>query len=85
LAVLGLSKHPISLVTVAIVLVLAIATQLLNVLVLRMLGQSLGMPTTLQQWFIVAPRCCSSPCCRSRSAAGACAKGRWSWPYTVSG
>jgi uncharacterized membrane protein YbhN (UPF0104 family) len=34
---------------------LAIATQLLNVLVFWMLGQSLGLPITLQQWFIVAP------------------------------
>jgi len=51
----GLSEHPISLITVAIVLLLAIATQLLNVLVLWMLGESLGLPTTLQQWFIVAP------------------------------
>jgi hypothetical protein len=40
--------------TVAIVLLLAIATQLLDVLVLWMLGQSLGLPTTLQQWFIIA-------------------------------
>jgi glycosyltransferase 2 family protein len=51
----GLSEHPISLLTLAIVLMLAIATQLLNVLVFWMLGQSLGLAITLQQWFIVAP------------------------------
>ena len=51
----GVSEHPISPVTLAIVLMLAIATQLLNVLVFWMLGQSLGLPTALQQWFIVAP------------------------------
>jgi uncharacterized membrane protein YbhN (UPF0104 family) len=51
----GISEHPISLVTLATVLMLAIATQLLNVLVFWMLSHSLGLPTTLQQWFIVAP------------------------------
>jgi glycosyltransferase 2 family protein len=51
----GLSEHPISLVTLALVLTLAIATQLLNVLVFWMLSQSLALPTTLQQWFIAAP------------------------------
>src|ERR1700730_311477 len=51
----GVSEHPISPVTLAIVLMLAIATQLLNILVFWMLGQSLGSPTSLQQWFIVAP------------------------------
>jgi uncharacterized membrane protein YbhN (UPF0104 family) len=51
----GLSEHPISPVTLAIVLMLAIATQLLNILVFWLLGQSLGLPTSLQQWFIVAP------------------------------
>ena len=51
----ALSEHPISLVTLATVLMLAIATQLLNVLVFWMLSHSLGVQTTLQQWFIVAP------------------------------
>src|SRR3984893_4425251 len=45
----GLSEHPISPVTLAIVLMLAIATQLLNVLVFWLLGQSLGLPITLPQ------------------------------------
>jgi uncharacterized protein (TIRG00374 family) len=51
----GLSEHPVSMATLAIVFILAVATQLLNVLVFWMLGQSLGLPTALQQWFIVAP------------------------------
>jgi uncharacterized membrane protein YbhN (UPF0104 family) len=51
----GLSEHPISMVTLAIVFTLAIATQLLNVLELWILGQTLGLPTSLQQWFIAAP------------------------------
>jgi uncharacterized membrane protein YbhN (UPF0104 family) len=51
----GLSEHPIGLVTLAIVLMLAIATQLLNVLVFWLLSQSIGLPTSLQHWFIVAP------------------------------
>jgi uncharacterized membrane protein YbhN (UPF0104 family) len=51
----GLSEHPVSMATMAIVFILAVATQVLNVLELWMLGQSLGQPTTLQQWFIVAP------------------------------
>ena len=51
----GLSEHPLSMATLAIVFILAVATQLLNVLVFWMLGQSLGLPTFLQQWFIVAP------------------------------
>jgi glycosyltransferase 2 family protein len=51
----GLSEHPLSMATLAIVFILAVATQLLNVLVFWMLGQSLGLPTALQQWFIVAP------------------------------
>jgi glycosyltransferase 2 family protein len=51
----GLSEHPVRMATLAIVFILAVATQLLNVLVFWMLGQSLGLPTALQQWFIVAP------------------------------
>jgi glycosyltransferase 2 family protein len=51
----GLSEHPISLVTLATVFALALATQLLNVLEFWMLTQSLGLSTTLEQWFIVAP------------------------------
>ena len=51
----GLSEHPVSMTTLAIVFILAVATQLLNVLVFWLLGQSLGLPTSLQQWFIVAP------------------------------
>jgi uncharacterized membrane protein YbhN (UPF0104 family) len=51
----GLSEHPVSPLTLATVLTLAIATQLLNILVFWMLSQSLALPTTLQQWFIVAP------------------------------
>jgi len=51
----GLSEHPVSMATLAIVFILAVATQLLNVLVFWMLGQSLVLPTALQQWFIVAP------------------------------
>jgi uncharacterized membrane protein YbhN (UPF0104 family) len=39
----------------AIVFFLAIATHLFNVLVLWMLGESLGLTMTLYQWFIVAP------------------------------
>src|ERR1700730_16429292 len=51
----GLSEHPISMVALAAVFTLAVATHLLNILVFWMLGQSLGLPITLQQWFIVAP------------------------------
>ena len=51
----GLSEHPISMVALATVFTLAVVTHLLNVLVFWMLGQSLGLPITLQQWFIVAP------------------------------
>ena len=51
----GLSEHPVSPLTLATVLTLAIATQLLNILVFWMLSQSLALPTTLQQWFIAAP------------------------------
>jgi uncharacterized protein (TIRG00374 family) len=51
----GLSEHRVSMATLATVFILAVATQLLNVLVFWMLGQSLGLPTPLQQWFIVAP------------------------------
>jgi glycosyltransferase 2 family protein len=51
----GISEHPINPGTLATVFILAIATQLLNVLEFWMLSQSFGLATKLQQWFIVAP------------------------------
>jgi uncharacterized membrane protein YbhN (UPF0104 family) len=45
----------VNVVTLATVFVLAATTHLLNVLVFWMLGQSLGLIITLDQWFVVAP------------------------------
>jgi hypothetical protein len=51
----GLSEHPISGITLGFVFTVALATQLLNVLALWMVTQSLGLPITLQQWFVAGP------------------------------
>jgi uncharacterized membrane protein YbhN (UPF0104 family) len=47
-----IAKNSVSLATV---FALALATQLLNVLAFWMLSQSLGLPLTLYQWFLVVP------------------------------
>jgi len=48
-------RQAIHIALLAIVFVLAATTHLLNVLVFWMLGQSLGLTVTLDQWFIVVP------------------------------
>src|SRR5215472_7453677 len=48
-------RQAIHFALLAIVFVLAATTHLLNVLVFWMLGQSLGLTVTLDQWFIVVP------------------------------
>jgi glycosyltransferase 2 family protein len=52
---LGPRGRPANIAALALVIVLAIATHLLNVLVFWMLGRSLGLTVTFAQWFIVAP------------------------------
>jgi uncharacterized membrane protein YbhN (UPF0104 family) len=52
---LGPRGQAVNVVVLATVFVLAATTHLLNVLVLWMLGQSLGLTMTLDQWFVVAP------------------------------
>jgi uncharacterized membrane protein YbhN (UPF0104 family) len=52
---LGPRGQAVNVVTLATVFVLAATTHLLNVLVFWMLGQSLGLIITLDQWFVVAP------------------------------
>src|SRR5215467_14655988 len=52
---LGPQGQAVNVVALATVFVLAATTHLLNVLVFWMLGQSLGLIITLDQWFVVAP------------------------------
>jgi len=52
---LGPQGQAINIVVLGIVFALAATTHLLNVLAFWMLGQSLGLTMTLDQWFIVAP------------------------------
>ena len=52
---LGPQGQAVNVVALATVFVLAATTHLLNILVFWMLGQSLGLTMTLDQWFVVAP------------------------------
>jgi glycosyltransferase 2 family protein len=52
---LGPRGQAINILALGIVFALAATTHLLNVFVLWMLGQSLGLTVTLDQWFVVAP------------------------------
>jgi glycosyltransferase 2 family protein len=52
---LGSRGQAANIIVLAIVFVLAATTHLLNILVFWMLGQSLGLSMTFNQWFIVVP------------------------------
>jgi len=52
---LGPQGQAVNVVALTTVFALAATTHLLNILVFWMLGQSLGLTMTLDQWFVVAP------------------------------
>ena len=52
---LGPQGQAVNVVALTTVFALAATTHLLNILVFWMLGQSLGLTMTLNQWFVVAP------------------------------
>jgi hypothetical protein len=81
---LGSRGQAANIIVIAIVFILAAITHLLNILVFWMLGQSLDLSMTFNQWFIVVPTVLLISMLPISIGGWGCAKERWWWRCTVS-